>query len=305
MFSMKGFEVVKQSQVLFTSKLAQEILSLERFVGDRDVKESWVDHLGKEMSNKNFVWELVTILSCTHKGKEYRLNCQHVSCAVLEHFGTNFKSTGRVNYIRLKTNSDEALRKLYAVIDNNKPRTFYDKVVARMYGTKELGEISKDELKKIGSGYANYLSGGIKNTYDLDIIAENMMNDHQDSCMKIHKMLKEQKKSSPMWRTPIVAAMFYTLDQHPKEFRKFWNGVLNPSSLVKDDARYTLNALILGDPIVHRQLTLSGSIRSFIFKSCIYAYIRWAKNEKIRGVKQLTKLFDVNDLDGMFVLDKK
>ena len=306
-FSMEGFKVKKRSQVIFTQELAQEVLSLERFEGDRDAKEHWVNYLAQQMKEGTFLWELVTIIACVYKKKTYRLNCQHVSCAIREHMPKNFKSSTKVNYIVVEANSDYDLRKLYSIIDNNKPRTFYDKLIARLYGTKELKQISKSEIKRIGSGYANYLSGGMKATFELDIICDNMINENQTECMRIHDLMVSKpydKSTAFLWKTQPIAIMFMTLEHHSKMFEDFWSGVLNHDTLKMDDPRKTLAKLLNQDIGIQRKLVAPERPRVFVFKSCMYAFIKWANGEKIRSISQFSSVNKIGDIEGLFIKPK-
>ena len=286
---VEGVVQIADDLVEFTRDIAEELETLPKFVGDRGFKVNHKNFLSQEMKSGRFLGNLLHILTCNLGKVEINLNLKHTCAAALEQ-DPGWKAPGLARKIVFKAKDEDALRRIYALVDGGAGRTFSDRVVAATYGKKEFDGITKSDIFKLIPGYRHYkvhTTGSSNLVVSSQVVSGAMLDDDLDACLAIKDLIQSYSPDrASRWQAFVTYALFMTYLHHKDHFRAFWIPVLRRDLPAPDshelngesDPRARLAQLIESRKLGAKGDTI-GLAKMKIY--CLWAYIRWARGEKI------------------------
>lgn len=287
-----GLELLSDRKQQFTHKRAEEILSTEEFMADRPLRENHVARLIDAMKRETFHPEWVQLITCECEelgNKTFRMNGQHTSWARL-HMPANYPCQVRVMHYRAKTASD--MRRLYASIDRNAPRTKENVINSYLGGTNEYGHYKKDVRRVLSTGIVKWLwpSSQESKKYDGDDIAYLLMTEYFNLAQKVGMFLNHQsyRDQRHLFRSGVVAAMFATFSKAPQIAEQFWSSVAEGTGIEnKEDPRLKLrNELMQVSTTINTLNSAKKRVSAeYMYRACIHAWNTFRRGDRLKRIR--------------------
>lgn len=273
-------EVVFDRKVDFTIDLAQKMIEMPTFEGERALRDRHVDFLVGEAKRGLFLSDISSLITCEccfgNGVVEKRLNGQHTAwMRAMMPPDWNCK----IRWLKYRVTSDDDFRKLYASIDRGAPRTRGHIVAARLFGTAEFPGYTRQMLSLLQASIPVWLAEthNERCKFVVDDVANMMQGKYRDLCHKVAGFLMAHGCGTGhhLWRSAAVAAMFATYSKVSLEAADgFWKGVDDGLDLKSsNDPRYRLREFLLRAGLrtngSKMKIAVSGDE---MFNMCIYCW---------------------------------
>lgn len=265
------------------------------FEGERQINQSHVQTLYDRMRRGSFNPRLVVLASCRFGGQTFKINGQHTCWAVVNmpsHFSME------VREVQFHVNTQDDLRSVYSMFDQNLPRTEGHLTKVRLVQT--------DLAEGLWTSLIGRLSAGLK-FWVFETARDQRRYKDEETAALAHKyketfravaftIQENSDDAGLVTRQPVIAAMFATFDKVPTIARGFWQTVIDGLNLTnRTDPRYKLRRY-LQDSAISSPSKLTGKKaveREAMYRVCIAAWNKWRKGEAalvaIRGTIKRVK----------------
>lgn len=288
----EGLKKVREEKIELTHERAEQILSMTELPGDRLLRNKHVDRLTDAMMRGTFVWDFVSIITCrcAETGKTYRMNGQHTCWARLN-MQEKYRAPCRLIHYQAETEAD--MRRLYASIDRNSPRTKPNVIDSYLVGTPEFGHTKKRSLRLAASGLALWLweKKSERSSHDGDDISYLMLSTYYDLAAKVVSIFDELRPvdHSHVYRQSVAAAMYATCNVAPQVARRFWISVADGSGFESaNDPGLRLRNYLMKTTVESGQGVLTGKKRSTIeelYRICLVAWNAHRRGDKVKMLR--------------------
>lgn len=264
----EGLTLRQRRNVELTKQFAESFLEIPEFtIGDdkidRKLTESWVIHIAREMVGGTFRFEQVCLATCTHEGREVRMNGQHTCWGRLYADEELSKIKGfraPVQWLKYEAASEQDMRQLYATIDRGKPRTRGMVIASYLSGTDEFPGYNKAILRLLAQGLTwwKWERNDHRALHTGDEVSMLLLRDHNKVALSVGAFIKDSKPADfkHLKRQPVIAAMFATFDKAPQIAADFWVKVRDGVGITsKDDPRYTLRNFLMSSTLEVSRIT--------------------------------------------------
>lgn len=254
---------MKTEKVTLDRELAIWMLeTVEPFVADRPLRNSWVSYLAEQMARRSYLPEQVALVVCKLGNRTVRMNGQHTCWAILEFEGAEAKSY-EVNLMTYEASTEEDMRRLYASIDRGAARTQANVVSSYLSGSKHFGELTSGQLQLLSGGFSYYKweSSHDRSRHGGDDIAVLLSTDYLDLSLRVAECVKSwnKKEHRHMHRVAVVGAVYATMARAPKIAGYFWSQVATGLGMESNrDPRYQLREFLVSTTIADKAGTRSG-----------------------------------------------
>lgn len=227
------FTLVSSKKVPFTLKLAQEVVDMPEFVGERPMKVNDALHLGVEMEDGLFCYEdvIIQVCRCKYDGVTRRVNGQH-TCVARSMFGEKLPngSVPKVTYNVYEVETEADFRLLYAKKDRGIARTPTDISRSRLVGTPEYGDVPESVVRMLAPGYKAWVCNGVYAAAPTtDEACDALLTHHcrlgQKVVPLIHQICNDRDVTF-LKRAAITGAIFATCDKCHRDSVDFWDAVI-------------------------------------------------------------------------------
>lgn len=288
----EGLKLVNKSAKELDHEFATELLQMKEFSPDRPLDDNHVAKLKQAMDRGTFLPEQVTIITCTCDKVEYRMNGQHTSWARLE---MPPKYRCPVTVLRYAAKTDHDMRRLYASIDRNKPRSKGNIIISYLYDTEEWAGFSKGEVRLLAEGLGLWLEASQfqRSMRDGDDRAYLLMTKHYEVGLKVGRFLQNShgRDNRHLFRSPVAAAMFATFDVSAAAALDFWNAVRDGTGFnIKTDPRLVLRNGLASASISKGRGFAEGKksvSAEEMYRWCLQAWNNWRQNKPTKLLKAL------------------
>lgn len=277
-----------------TVERAYKYAELPEFSADRKLSNPHVLRLMTAMREGRFHWERADVTVCTLNGKEYRMNGNHTCWARIE-LGTADPAFSKkyicpVTVHRYEAETEDDMRRLYANIDRNKPRSKSNVIHSYLFDSEQFAGYSKPIISALSQGLSGFAWGfDSKECYkrhSTDEIAYLLKTEYYDLAIRVANCLKLYPSSSHIKRGPVYAAMFATYNKHQADSDAFWEGVVTGANLTVTDPRLKLRNALSSHSInagrgggrIHNT-TVSGEE---MYRWCIYAWNAYRSKQDMK-----------------------
>lgn len=216
--------LVDDETIKFTKELADKILKMDTFEGERIVNPRHVQRLYNDWSTGRFMWEHVCLGLCQCEGKTYRLNGQH-TCWLRTNIQNGPDPT--VRCVTYKVKDQNALRSLYATFDQGKSRTYGHVIKASLVGMPICANVWPSVICHLGSGLRFWEYGDEKGrTVPASDVVAAIEGKHSALWKRVAIFFQDKYDVyHPIRRRAMIAAMFATFDVAPNKAAEFWSAI--------------------------------------------------------------------------------
>lgn len=294
------YKVVSDQFIGLSRQLAYDFLEYERFDGERDVREGHVQYLYNEYHEGRFMWHHVILAAAVlyekldpsepPKQHVYRINGQHTCwMRVMIPEKDEPVNASKVRKIVYAVENREQLRNLYATFDRAAPRTPGHITKVMLLDSGSVEGISPSYLTPLVAGFRVWEWEGKWERQNIGTpanVAALIKGKYAELFNMVGKYFKEMSdKATFVRRSPVIGALFATFQKSPEESTAFWDGVFTGLGLTEEnDPRYQLRKFLES-----HSMNLSAKRDALpaedMFRTCINAWNRWRKKEKISVVR--------------------
>jgi len=282
---MSQEKLIKTEEVDLDAATAQWLLTeLDDFVADRKTDKSHVAFLMSEMKTGEFKPEITTLATARYDGRQYRINGQHTSKAVLQMQAEQpgFAIPG-VRLLTYEVDSDEVLRLLYSRFDRGRSRSGSNVIDSLLLGTPQFEGVKAQVLRLLAAGLA-LRKHGEKPSYRLYTGAAAAM-DVIGADLKLSQKLAtffdglNTQTHKHMFRAPVMAAMYETYEVDEGDAEVFWVAVTTGLGLTdENEPAARLRAALQENTILSRGGRKAIS-RDQMYRVCIQAWNMFRAND--------------------------
>ncbi len=299
------FKRVTDGMVNFTKRRAFEFLELETFLGERDIRQTHVQHLLNEWHSGRFHWDGVTLASCIlweniapgaePKKHVYRINGGHTAWmrVSIPDGAEPLKPVPNVREIVYSVENEAQLRALYSVWDQGAMRTPGHITKALLVGSDVMAGMASSNIGPLSAGFRiwrweNYnerCSKGIPS----EVVAL-LQGQYATLFPVVARYLQIHYKDALfVKRAATVAAMFATFEKAPQDAPTFWDPVCTGLGLdVHMDPRYQLRRYM--DSHGHTMQKGKDPVgQEEMFRVAVQAWNRWRKGETVSVLRTTEK----------------
>jgi hypothetical protein len=283
------YDLVSDDKVRLTTRLAEELLELPEFEGERPCVSSHVEHLVSLAKAGRFVPDQVSLAVCICEwdGQKRRINGQHTSWMRI-HMPSDWSPSVRLKTYSAKTEED--FRKLYAAMDRGKPRSSIDVIRSRTAGTTKFSRFPEKIIKLLSTGIRQLEMGNGSNV-NADEISELLLDSkYSDVAVQVAVYLESCAADQKHIKNgSVVAAMIGTFAKSPTAARSFWNMVRSGVGIqTEDDPRSRLRVTLMTSGIeggsTSKPERKSLSRRSVV-NLCIHAWNLWRAEKSCKALR--------------------
>jgi hypothetical protein len=281
----RKFTPAFSKQVMLTTKLAEELLDMAVFEGERGVNERHLQYLLNQHAAGRFDWNFVTIITAELGGRMYRLNGQHTSW--LRIFMPGKFGDPEIRRLHYRVTDDDQLRELYAAIDRNKTRTPAHILKALIIGTETGAGIQHDVIALIGAGIRLWKE---------EIRTKAKLVDPQDVAKLIEENLDAVQATCEWYqaqghgdrlhlrRAGAFAAMLATFTKAPRVAVDFWTAVCNGIGFqTATDPRRVLREMLITSTVQSAGRGKKSIGQEDMYRCCISSWNKWRKGEEAQA----------------------
>jgi hypothetical protein len=288
----RGIKLRSQEHKLLDLNEAQRLLDLGAVQGERPLRKGHVETLVAAMERGTFLFERadVSIAYVKGKTKPVRVNGQH-TCAARLKMPAGFKC--EISFLVYDVETERDLRKLYASIDRNAPRTKGHVIGTYLLSNPVLAGLPQHVLKVLPAGFAlwRFPTKHDRTGVDGDAVAVSMLSEHVDLVTFVGEVLEklDAKDDRHMFRAPVVAAMLATFNKVKGPSKDFWGKIADGDGFSgRDDPRRLLRDALISTSIGAGGR--SGSRRRAVspeelYRGCLHAWNAWRKGEKLAHLR--------------------
>lgn len=297
----KGLVVESERKVDFTRELATRLLEMPELPGERALRNKHVTTLIAHMKRGTFLPERVDLITCLcdENGIDHRINGQHCCWAILE-MPEDYECPGKVSLVKYRAKTMEDMRRLYASIDRNAPRTKSHVVNAHLAGTEQFRDLPPSLISLVAEGYAfhRWAQKHERTKRDGDDVAFMMQGEDAQLVNTVVNYLNTFSITSIPWmrRAPVVGGMFTTFSKAVKDSAQFWDSVRDGTGFdQKHDPRLKLRNSLMTCKVSSVGGNQRGdrgakSVSSEeIIRWIIHAWNAWRKNEPLTVLRAMLK----------------
>lgn len=287
------FRKLSDRRIPLGPKRAEEYIDLPIFEGEREVSENHVQTLCDAMREGVFLSDSVTMATATLNGKEYKINGQHTSWAVIYMQKIKPGFSLNVREIRYEVDSDEQLRLLYSSFDVNKPRSSGHLTQVNLAGTAELSGFSTNIKSRVISGFKFWKWGAMKGKRAASSrqtpaqIAAVIREGYLPLFATVCEQFAKHGADYNLLRGPAVAAMFETIHKSKAKAIEFWDVVATGLGLEdKSDPRYVLREWLQRNSLKDNRVRQKASATpETMYRCCIQAWNHWRAGNPVEHLK--------------------
>jgi len=294
------YKIISDEDINLTKEAAFRYLELDKFLGEREVRERHVQFLFDEWSANRFLWQNVIVASAKIVGgdTEYRINGQH-TCWMRVCVPERLEPLDcRVRAMVYSVQDQEQLRTLYSVFDRGAPRSsdHIGKVI--LLGTKAADGIQSRFLSLLISSFRIFWNPESRSA-DIARRTPLSMNDwcgiiennYSLIFNTVGRWISNRGIEGNSWakRSSVIGAMFFTFEKNVEASDEFWGRVLDGVNLTtQSDPRWQLRNYLM----THGHSLTSGLEKvgqEDMLRVCLNLWNHW------REGKQLTVVKNVNE----------
>lgn len=285
-----GLEMMSEEKRMLDVSLTSEILDAsEKFVADRPLRQSHVDHLLREMRRGTFIESLVTLILCELDGAVYRMNGQHTCWATI-YFAEESNDLYEVKLQRWKAKSEHDLRRLYASIDRGAPRTKANVIQSYLVGTDGFARFSNRQIQEVSSGFSlwHWETAHERNMYGGEDIAHLMQTQFLELCTRVGGIYCQwsHRDQQYMMRAPVIAAMFATFQKVPRIAEEFWGVVSTGVGIQSEnDPRHRLRNHLMVFTVGNNSPGKKSQSAEEMYRVCLSAWNAFRDQKEVKFFK--------------------
>ncbi len=289
--------LTRVDDVILDRKLAESMLELVQFVGERAIVNRQVADLQRAMIRGTFMPERVQlcVAHCKEDGLDYRMNGQHTSWAVLE-LPENEKPAYKVKLYKYTCETMNDVRQLYSTFDRNLARSMGNVINAYVLGQTGFEKFDASAIRHVAAGFAlwRWEHAHERQKYDGDARGALMITEFRDLSIGVLNMLMGLGRTPEighLWRAPTIAAIFETRSKVIGDSNTFWKGIADGLGFeTKTDPRLKLRTLLRETSLSVRGQHTRVS-QEYMYRACILAWNAWREGRELAYIKagQVTK----------------
>lgn len=286
------YKIVSDKRVYLTKNRAEEVLNLEVFPGERDVRENHVQMLYNEAIAGRFMWHHVIIGIAKCGEHTYRVNGQH-TCWMRyllpdEYDGYNCS----VREIVYEVETLDQVRDLYSTFDRNAPRTTGHIARVLLMDSQATSGVAMGLINRVTAGFRLWKFETdwaiANNPAEVITMIETQFAALFNTVAKF--MYRFSNEINWIRRSSVLAAMFATFEKAPQKAVEFWEPVCSGLGLNEStDPRYHLRKYL--DATSHTTSTKGKTAVSQeeAYRVCVQAWNRWRSGEKVSTLRSTEK----------------
>lgn len=294
------YKIISDEEINLTKAAAYRYLELDKFAGEREVRERHVQFLFDEWSSNRFLWQNVIIASAKIAGSntEYRINGQH-TCWMRVWVPERYEPLDcRVRVTVYSVQDQEQLRTLYSVFDRGAPRSASHIGRVILLGTAAADGVQARFLSLLISGFKIFWNPPERSA-DQARRAPLSMNDwcgiidnnYSVIFSTVGRWISNHSADSLPWvrRSAVIAAMFYTFEKNVEASDEFWGRVLDGVNMpTKSDPRWQLRNYLM----THGHSLIGGLEKvgqEDMLRICINLWNHWREGKTLTVVKNVNE----------------
>lgn len=281
------YSVLSDRMITLDHDRAFKYCDLPIFEGERQITDPHVQLLYDRMKRGSFNPELVVLANCEFAGKTYKINGQHTCWAIVNMLPT---FAMRVREIRYAVTSEENLKSVYSMFDQNLARSEGHLTKVRLVNTDVTSGVRASLINNLTSGLKFWLfeSKTERRRYKDEETAL-MAKQHQETFRSVAFVLQDNSDLvGDLKRQPVIAAMMATFDKLPRGAIDFWQTVVDGLQMdSKNDPRWRLKKYLADSAL---GTSTRGTMRrpvepEVMYRVCIQAWNKWRKEEESKGLR--------------------
>jgi hypothetical protein len=257
------------------------------------------------MQRGTFQWNFVNIVTCRcsephngkPKGSEFRMNGQHTCSARLE-MPPSYRAP--IRHIRYSAATVADMRRLYATIDRNAPRTLNNVVTAYILDTEEFANFGSCVRKYLPPAMAlwKWEAHHERGAHDGEDIACLLLSTEKALTATVGGFLNQWslKDHKHIMRAPVVAAMLETFNVNVAASTEFWTAVASGLGFTAETQpqkklyKLLVTATVLGGGSSEnrKMRNRSGAVilsREAMYRACIVYWNTWRRGETLQALR--------------------
>lgn len=255
------------------------------FEGERQITDPHVQLLYDRMKRGSFNPNLVVIAACEFAGVTYKINGQH-TCWAIVNMPPSFSM--RVREIKYAVTSEENLKSVYSMFDQNLARTEGHLTKVRLVNTDVTAGLRSSLINLLSSGLKYWLFEAKQDrSRHKDEEVAMLARLHKETFRNVGFMIQDNGDMiGNIKRQPVVAAMMATFDKMPRGAADFWQPTIDGLNLTdKNDPRWRLKKYLedSGLGTSSRGSTRKPVSPEAMYRVCILAWSKWRREEESRG----------------------
>ena len=287
-----GLKLTSKRTVELNHEFARWVLERPEYCADRPLRNSGVAYLLNAAKRGTFHPEWVMIITCTFDGKEYRMNGQHTCWMRLE-MDEDWRCP--IAHYRYHAETDDDMRRLYASIDRNNPRTNGNVSVSYLFDSEEYKGFSKRVCRAISEGIAYWLypQDSARSSHDADDRCFLLKTSHLQLGRKVATFLETcNAESKHMLRRPVIASLFATFHKAQAAATDFWQPVRDGTGFKDtEDARLKLRNQLMSSSVAvgAGAAEEKRSVKTEeMYRWCLHAWNAYRMDRPIKQLKAST-----------------
>lgn len=276
------YKVLLDRMIKLDHEKAFAYCDLPIFEGERQISDGHVQMLYDRMRRGSFNPRLVVLATCRFGGKNYKINGQH-TCWALVNMPAHFSM--EVRELQFHVGTEEHLRAVYSMFDQNLARNEGHLTKIRLVGTATVEGVWASHINRLSSGLKFWLfeTKREQRRYKDEEMAA-LAHKYKEIFRGVAFLLQENgEEIGLVKRQPTIAAMFATFDKVPTIARGFWQTIIDGLNLSdRSDPRYKLRRYLL-ESAISSPSKASGkkAVESEVmYRVCIAAWNKWRKDER-------------------------
>jgi hypothetical protein len=294
------YKIISDGEINLTKAAAYRYLELERFQGEREVRERHVQFLFDEWKSNRFLWQNVIIASAKISGgdTEFRINGQH-TCWMRVQVNERYEPLDcRVRSMVYQVQNQEQLRTLYSVFDRGAPRSVNHIGKVILSGTAAADGVQTNILSLLISAFKIFWNPESKSAELARRVPLSMNdwcgiidNNYSVIFNTVGRWASSRGVQSNSWakRAAVVAAMFFTFEKELEAADEFWGRVMDGVNLTtKGDPRWQLRNYLM----THGHSLASGLEKvgqEDMLRVCLNLWNHWRDGQQVTVVKNINE----------------
>jgi hypothetical protein len=279
------------SEVILNAELAATLLELTEVPFERPLNDVHVAYLQRAMLRGSFMAERVQLCraKCKENGKSYRINGQHTCWAVYEQPKDTKPLALKVQMYYYTCETVDDIRKLYSTFDRNLTRSMNTVIKTYLLGRPGFEEFGPTLLNRVSSGFSAWRWEDMNQArqFDGEARAAMMLDTYREVTIRVCTYLnaiKPSKDTKHIFRGPVIAAIFETMNKAVTASREFWDGVVQGVGFdTKNDPRLKLRNYLCDHALTAKSKKSSNT--EDMYRTCILAWNAWREKRELVALR--------------------